>query len=76
MKALGNLRAVGASSRLYSYYRGHCADNLLWQLQLVLAEGQVTGQICFVIDDSDADSLVMFLNASYDQDDRAFFSIR
>ena len=76
MKALGNLKAVGASSRLYPYYRGHCTDNLLWQLQLVLAEGQVTGQICFVIDDSDADSLVMFLDASYDQDDRAFFSLR
>lgn len=76
MKALGNLRAVGASRRLYPYYRGHCTDNLLWQLQLVLAEGQVTGQICFVIDDSDADSLVMFLDASYDQEDRIFFSLR
>ncbi|MCP4851277.1 MAG: hypothetical protein GY900_06040 [Actinomycetia bacterium] len=76
MKSLGNLRAVGASRRLYPYYRGHCTDNLLWQLQLVLAEGQVTGQICFVIDDSDADSLVMFLDASYDQEDRTFFSLR
>ena len=76
MKSLGNLRAVGASRRLYPYYRGHCTDNLLWQLEMFLARGQVTGQICFVIDDSDADSLVMFLDASYDQDDRAFFSLR
>ena len=76
MKALGNLKAVGTSSRLYSYYRGHCTDNLLWQLEMFLARGQVTGQICFVVQDSDADSLVMFLDASYDQDDWAFFSLR
>jgi hypothetical protein len=76
MEALGNLKAVGISRRLYSYYRGHCTDNLLWQLEMFLAGGQVTGQICFVVQDSDADSLVMFLDASYDQDDRAFFSLR
>ena len=76
MEALGNLKAVGTSRRLYSYYRGHCTDNLLWQLEMFLAGGQVTGQICFVVQDSDADSLVMFLDASYDQDDRTFFSLR
>ena len=76
MEALGNLKAVGTSRRLYSYYRGHCTDNLLWQLEMFLAGGQVTGQICFVVQDLDADSLVMFLDASYDQDDRTFFSLR
>ncbi len=76
MEVLGNLKALGASRRLYSYYRGHCTDNLLWQLQLFLAGGQVAGQICFIIQDSDADSIVMFLDASHDQDDRTFFSLR
>ena len=76
MEALGNLKAVGTSRRLYSYYRGHCTDNLLWQLQLFLAGGQVAGQICFVVQDSDADSIVMLLDASGDQDDRTFFSLR
>ena len=76
MEALGNLKAVGTSRRLYSYYRGHCTDNLLWQLEKFLAGGQVAGQICFVVQDSDADSIVMLLDASGDQDDRTFFSLR
>ena len=77
MEALVNLKAVGASRRLYSYYKGSCTDNPLKHVQLFLAGGQVAGQICFVIQDSDADSIVMFLDVPYDQDDRIFyFSLR
>ncbi len=77
MEALDDLRAVGPSRRLYPYYRGHCADDdLLWQLESILTGGRVAGQVCFIVDSSDADELVMFLDASPDRDDRTFFSLR
>ncbi len=76
MRALRGLKAVGPSRRLYRYYRGHCTDDLLWQLR-VLADGdRVSGQVCFIVDRSDAGDLVMFLEVSPDRDRRTFFDLR
>ena len=77
MEALADLRAVGPSRRLYRYYRGHCADDdLLWQLESLAAGGRVAGQVCFIVDASDAEGLVMFLDTSPGREDRSFFSLR
>lgn len=77
MEALADLRAVGPSRRLYPYYRGHCTDDdLLWQLESLDTGGQVAGQVCFIVDASDAEELVMFLDVSHDREERTFFSLR
>lgn len=76
MQALNPLTAVGPSKRLYRYYRGHCTDDLLWQLEPLATGGRTSGQVCFIVDPSDAEDLVMFLDAPPGQGNRNFFSLR
>jgi hypothetical protein len=74
MEALLYLKAVGASRRLYSYRTVSCTDNPLGDLQRLLAGGKIAGRICFEIQDSDADSIVMFHDDPYGR--IFYFSLR
>jgi len=76
MQALNDLKAVGPSRRLYRYYRGHCTDDLLWQLKSLTHGERISGQVCFMVDRSDVDDLVMFLDVSPDRERRTFFALR
>ena len=74
-----SLDAVGVGSVVYDGHRNDCGYDIPQELpnRELFTGGAVQGNVCWEIASSDADSLVMILDAdSYGNDDRAWFALR
>jgi hypothetical protein len=78
VKVTGGLsfELVGKSAVAYDY-RSYCGvvPNALPSTTEVFQGGNITGNFCWDIKSSDANSLVMFVNVGYRQADRVYFAL-
>ena len=61
----------------YSGYQNYCGvtPNPLQSDTEVFQGGNITGNFCWDINSSDANSMVMFVNVGYGQGDRIYFAL-
>jgi hypothetical protein len=72
--------AVGASNVAYDPFEDNCGfatlPDPLDQNAEVFEGGSVTGNICWEVDEDDADALLLFADESFTSGDRAWFGLR